>query len=90
MFALFPVPGDDFPGDNAVTASAASGCGSLFADFSSLEYRLSSVDFADLTPTERGQAEVDDLNTSSARDRAPPHRPGRAGPVRGTLAGAAR
>lgn len=57
VFARFPVPGDAFPGDNAVTAAAESGCGSRFEDFVLLEYSVSSLDFTYLTPTEQGWAE---------------------------------
>lgn len=92
VFARFPVPGDAFPGDNAVTAVAETGCGSLFEDFVLLEYRASSLDFAYLTPTAQSWADADVL--------ASPNGPGSrdvsclitdpAGAVTGTLAGASR
>lgn len=89
VFARFPVPGDAFPGDDTVTASAESGCGSLFEDFVLLEYRLSSLDFVYLTPTEQSWTDADDLHAPGGRDVAclltDP-----AGPVTGTLFGAAR
>ncbi|TFC83528.1 hypothetical protein E3T28_14685 [Cryobacterium sinapicolor] len=95
VYARFPVAGETFPGDNAVTAAAESGCGSRFAEFVLLEYRVSSLDFAYLTPTEQSWAGVDDLNDLD--DRTAPG--GRevsclitdpAGALTGTLAGAAR
>ena len=89
VFARFPLTGDAFPGDNAVTAAAESGCGSLFEDFALVEYRLSSLDFAYLTPSEQSWADVDDLGSPIGRDVSclitDP-----AGAVTGTLAGAAR
>jgi hypothetical protein len=89
VFARFPVPGDAFPGDNVVTAAAESGCGALFEDFVLLEYRVSSLDYAYLTPTEQSWTDVDDLGAPGGRNVSclitDP-----AGAVTGTLAGAAR
>ena len=89
VFARFPVPGDTFPGDNEVTAAAESGCGSLFEDFVLVEYTVSSLDFAYLTPSERSWVEADETGSPDGREVSclltDP-----AGAVTGTLAGAAR
>ena len=89
IFARFPVTGDAFPGDNAVTAAAESGCRSLFEGFVLMEYNVSSLDFAYLTPSEQSWAGVDDLGNPDGREVSclltDP-----AGAVTGTLAGAAR
>lgn len=98
VFARFAVAGETFPGDNAVTAAAESGCGSRFAEFVLLEYRMSSLDFAYLTPTEQSWAGVDDLDDLPNRDdlTGPGGRvvscliTDPAGAITGTLAGAAR
>ena len=82
VFGRFPVPGDTFPGDDAVTAAAESGCESRFAEFVSVDYRLSSLDFAYLTPNEQSRAGAGSDISCLITDPA--------GPVTGTLAGAAR
>ena len=98
VFARFPVSNDAFPGDNAVTAAAESGCGSRFEAFVQLDYRGSTLDFAYLTPTEESWGAVDGPGSlgGSGSSGSPGGRDisclvtDPAGPVTGTLAGAAR
>ncbi|MDJ0323225.1 septum formation family protein [Cryobacterium sp. PH31-AA6] len=46
VYQVFTVPGDDYPGDNAVTAAAESGCATRFDAFAAIAYRASTLDFA--------------------------------------------
>ncbi|WP_166785652.1 MULTISPECIES: septum formation family protein [Cryobacterium] len=82
VFGRFSVPGDAFPGDDAVTAAAESGCESRFAEFVLVDYRLSSLDFAYLTPTEQSWGGAGPDVSCLITDPA--------GPLTGTLSGAAR
>ncbi|WP_166785527.1 septum formation family protein [Cryobacterium cryoconiti] len=82
VFGRFKVPGDAFPGDDSVTAAAESGCESRFAEFALIDYRSSSLDFAYLTPTEQSWGGAGPDVSCLITDPA--------GPVTGTLAGAAR
>lgn len=80
VYAILPVPGDDYPGDDAVTAAAESGCATRFDAFAGIAYRGSALDFAYLTPTDATWA-GDHAVTCVIYDPA--------GAVTGTLAGAA-
>lgn len=80
VYAIFPLPGDGYPGDDAATAAAESGCAAQFAAFAGIAYRSSALDFAYLTPTDAHWA-VDHTVTCVIYDPA--------GAVAGTLAGAA-
>ncbi|TFC44857.1 septum formation family protein [Cryobacterium shii] len=57
VFDRFPVAGEAFPGDMAVTAAAESGCASGFEGFTGMPYQDSSLDLDYFTPTERSWAE---------------------------------
>lgn len=81
VYAILPVPGDDFPGDDAVTAAAESGCATSFDAFAGIAYRDSTLDFAYLTPTDATWAD-DQVVTCVIYDPA--------GAVAGTLTDAAR
>ncbi|TFB92757.1 hypothetical protein [Cryobacterium sp. HLT2-28] len=81
VYAIIPVPGDDFPGDDAVTAAAESGCATSFDAFAGIAYRGSTLDFAYLTPTDATWAD-DHVVTCVIYDPA--------GAVAGTLTDAAR
>jgi hypothetical protein len=50
VYQVFTVPGDSYPGDDAVTAAAESGCATRFDTFVAIAYRGSSLDFAYRTP----------------------------------------
>lgn len=52
VYATVPVPGDDYPGDDTVTAAAESGCATRFDAFAGITYGGSALDFAYLTPTD--------------------------------------
>ncbi len=50
-YESIPVPGDDFPGDEAITAQAQKGCAEAFSTFAGIAYDDSSLDYAYYFPT---------------------------------------
>ncbi|TFD77706.1 septum formation family protein [Cryobacterium fucosi] len=83
VYAILPVPGVDYPGDDAVTAAAELGCATRFEAFAGMDYRGSALDFGYITPTDASWVGVGDhAVTCVIYDPA--------GMVAGTLAGAAR
>ncbi|WP_368498963.1 septum formation family protein [Herbiconiux sp. A18JL235] len=51
VYEAFDIPGDDYPGDEAVDEAATNGCGASFATFIGIPYEQSAYDFNHLTPT---------------------------------------
>ncbi len=50
VYQVFAVSGDKYPGDDAVTAAAESGCATRFDAFAGVAYQGSALDFAYRTP----------------------------------------
>lgn len=82
VFAEITIPGDAYPGDDAVVAAAEDGCTSRFDAFAGISYDASELDFHYFTPTEPDWTAGDHAASCVIGDPA--------GAVTGTLAGAAR
>lgn len=59
VYHLFDVPGADWPGDAAVSASANNGCYDAFEPYVGRAYERSDLDIGLLTPTAETWAEGD-------------------------------
>lgn len=77
----FTLDDGDFPGDDAVLESADSGCFAEFEPFVGMAYESSTLDFYAYRPTAESWAQGDRVVSCVIWDPA--------GPVTGTLAGAA-
>lgn len=77
------LPGDEFPGEDAVTAAAEEGCAAQFEAFAGIPYDLSALNYKYLTPTEQSWTQLDDHAVSCLILDMD-------GQVSGTLKGAAR
>lgn len=53
VFHLFDVPGDEWPGDEAISASADEGCFNAFEGYVGTDYLSSEFFYAALRPTEQ-------------------------------------
>ncbi len=83
VYAEVTIPGDAFPGEEAVTTAANDECVAAFDAFVGLSYQESLLDFSYLAPTEESwQLNGDRLITCLIVDPA--------GQTSGSLAGAAR
>ena len=79
----FSLTGDEYPGMSAIDAEAEANCGAAFEDFVGISYDESTLGYSYLTPTQRSWEEGGDrLVSCYVGDPA--------GPVSGSLAGAAR
>lgn len=83
VFHDFTLPEGEFPGDEAIEASAYEGCEPAFATFVGVSYEESALDYVFYSPTEASWNEVDDRVISCVVVDP-------AGAVTGTLQGAAR
>jgi len=58
-YASITVPGDQFPGPDAITAQAQTACSEAFAEFAGIAYDASALDYAYYFPTEGSWAAGD-------------------------------
>lgn len=83
IFGEFELAGTEFPGDAFIEQQSDEQCTALFADFVGIDYLDSELDFYTLTPTVEGWNNFDDHIVNCVLIDP-------AGPVTGTLRGAAR
>jgi len=83
VFHDFSLPAGDFPGDEAVTDASLEGCDAAFGQFVGVSWDESTLDYSYYAPTEETWTELDDRLVSCVIVDP-------AGPVTGTLKGAAR
>ena len=81
VYSLFDIPGDEFPGLDAIYTAADDGCYAAFPGFVGIAYEDSVLDFSSYTPTEASWESGDHEVVCLIFDQAP---------NTGTLAGAAR
>lgn len=82
VYFEFTLEDGEYPGEEAVGVAADERCYEEFETFAGIPYEDSTLDFFPFTPTEQGWAEGDQVVQCVIWDPA--------GPVVGTLAGAAR
>ncbi|MDQ1129877.1 septum formation family protein [Microbacterium sp. SORGH_AS_0888] len=79
----FSLPGDEYPGMSEIDSQAETECGAAFDDFVGIPYEESTLGYSYLTPTQKSWEQGGDrLVSCYVGDPA--------GPVSGSLAGAAR
>ncbi|WP_437386554.1 septum formation family protein [Plantibacter flavus] len=82
VYGEVTIPGDEWPGDDALTQQADDGCYAQFQPFAGIAYEDSTLDFNYYTPTQASWEEMNDrLVTCVIFD---------SGATTGSLAGAAR